>query len=89
MTGMGTTIFAEMSAWGALPGRGWGDMAHWAKLDFYAAHEVDEVLIADPEAQQVTWPGRDGTGYSEAAGSGLLGIATEELAAGIDWPPVA
>jgi Uma2 family endonuclease len=65
------------------------DDESWAKLDFYAAHEVDEVLIVDPEARRVTWLVRDGAGYAEAAGSALLGIAGEELAAGIDWPPVA
>jgi Uma2 family endonuclease len=65
------------------------DDESWAKLDFYAAHEVDEVLIVDPEARRVTWLTRDGNGYAEAEGSALLGITTGGLASLIDWPPVA
>ncbi len=29
----------------------------WHKLPFYAAHDVDEVLIVDPAEQTVTWLG--------------------------------
>jgi Uma2 family endonuclease len=65
------------------------DDESWAKRDFYAAHEVDELLIVDPEACSVTWLRRDGAGYAEADGSALLGITTTGLAARIDWPPVA
>jgi Uma2 family endonuclease len=65
------------------------DDERWAKLDFYAAHEVDEVLIVDPQARQATWLARDDTAYAEAEGSALLGITTAELAARIDWPPVS
>ncbi|HEV2242243.1 MAG TPA: Uma2 family endonuclease [Streptosporangiaceae bacterium] len=65
------------------------DDESWAKLDFYAAHEVDEVLIVDPQARQVTWLARDDTTYAEAEGSTLLGISTAELASRIDWPPVS
>jgi Uma2 family endonuclease len=65
------------------------DDESWAKLDFYAAHEVDEVLIVDPETHRVTWLRRDGSGYAEADGSALLGITTAGLASQIDWPPVS
>jgi hypothetical protein len=61
----------------------------WAKQDFYAAHEVDEVLIVDPESCGVTWRRRNDTGYSEADGSGLLGITAADLASQLDWPPVS
>jgi Uma2 family endonuclease len=65
------------------------DDESWAKLNFYAAHEVDEVLIVDPQVRQVTWLARDDTAYAEAEGSALLGITTAELASLIDWPPVS
>jgi Uma2 family endonuclease len=65
------------------------DDESWAKLDFYAAHEMDEVLIVDPETRRVTWLARDGSGYSEADGSPLLGITAADLAAQIDWPPTS
>lgn len=65
------------------------DDESWAKLDFYAAREVDEVLIVDPAARRVTWLTRDGAGYAEAEGSALLGISTADLASRIDWPPVS
>jgi Uma2 family endonuclease len=65
------------------------DDESWAKLDFYAAHEVAEVLIVDPETCRVTWLRRDGAGYAEADGSALLGITTVDLTSKIDWPPVA
>jgi Uma2 family endonuclease len=67
----------------------WPDDESWAKLDFYAAHEVDEVLIVDPETRRVTWLRRDGSGYAEADGSVLLGITTTDLASQLDWPPVS
>ena len=62
------------------------DDESWAKLDFYATHEVDEVLIVDPETRRVTWLARDGSGYHEADGSTLLGITTADLASQLDWP---
>lgn len=65
------------------------DDESWAKLDFYASHEVDEVLIVDPQARRVTWLRRDGSGYTDTDGSTLLGITTADLAAQLDWPPVS
>ena len=65
------------------------DDESWAKLEFYAAHDVDEVLVVDPVTRRVTWLTRDGASYAEAPGSTLLGITADDLAARIDWPPVA
>jgi hypothetical protein len=59
----------------------------WDKLAFYAAHDVDEVLIVDPQVRQVTWLGLSGDGYVPIERS-MLGISASELAGQIDWPPV-
>jgi hypothetical protein len=59
----------------------------WEKLAFYAAHDVDEVLIVDPQVRQVTWLGRSGDGYVAIERS-MLGISAADLAGQIDWPPV-
>ncbi len=62
----------------------------WAKLDFYAARGVDEVLLIDPSTRTITWltlsPG--GHGYDETDHSAVLDIAAAELAAQIAWPAV-
>ncbi len=58
----------------------------WAKFDFYARHDVDEICIADPRRQEVHWFVLAGAGYDEAPASPLLGVVTAELAGGIDWP---
>jgi Uma2 family endonuclease len=65
------------------------DDESWAKLDFYSAHEVDEVLIVDPVAHRVTWLACHGSSYVDVGRSTLLGIASGELATQVDWPPVA
>lgn len=56
------------------------------KFDFYAAHRVDEVLVVDPAARTVRCWRRAGESYVESESSDLLGVATADLAAGIDWP---
>jgi Uma2 family endonuclease len=58
----------------------------WDKIDFYAAHAVDELLIADPRKCSVTWLVLDGDQYIERDASPLLGVSSAELAAQIDWP---
>jgi Uma2 family endonuclease len=58
----------------------------WDKLGFYAAHGVDEVLIADPQERRVHWLGRTPEGYAPLDHSGLIELGPDELAAGIDWP---
>ncbi len=59
----------------------------WAKLDFYAAHDVNEILIVDPDEQRVHWlalgPERE---YHPIEHSALITFAAGELAERIDWP---
>ncbi len=62
----------------------------WAKLGFYAAHGVEEVLIVDPATRAVTWLALTaaGDGYVETDHSAVLDVAAADLAAEIDWPTV-
>lgn len=56
------------------------------KLPFYAAHQVDEVLIVDPQGRTVEWLGLTDAGYQPLAESGLINLGPDELASRIDWP---
>ena len=58
----------------------------WKKLPFYAAHEVNEVLIIDPEKRTVDWLGLTDGEYKPIERSGLIDLGPEELAEQIDWP---
>ena len=58
----------------------------WEKLDFYAAHRVDELLIVDPEERRVHWLGLTGAGYRPRERSGLIELGPDELVGLIDWP---
>jgi len=58
----------------------------WQKLPFYGAHEVDEVLILDPEEQAVHWLGLDGNEYRPIERSDLIDLGRDELAKQIAWP---
>jgi len=58
----------------------------WDKLPFYAAHEVDEVLIVDPEEHAVHWLGLTDGEYRPIDRSGLIDLGPTELAEQIDWP---
>jgi Uma2 family endonuclease len=60
----------------------------WQKLDFYAAHSVDELLIADPAKRSVTWLVLHAGRYVESEYSPLLGVTAAKLAEQIDWPAV-
>lgn len=83
--------------------RYWGAFAHtaalvieivsqgdesWAKLPFYAIHEVDEVLVVDPQKRSVDWMGLQAGEYRRVQSSGLIALGPEELAQRIDWPRV-
>jgi len=58
----------------------------WQKLPFYAAHDVDEVLIVDPTERTVTWLElRDGE-YRPVQRSRLIELGPDELAGRLDWP---
>jgi Uma2 family endonuclease len=58
----------------------------WRKLDFYAAHRVDEVLIVDPQERKAHWLGLAGGEYRELERSALIALGPTELADLIDWP---
>jgi Uma2 family endonuclease len=58
----------------------------WEKLPFYAAHDIDEVLIVDPEKHAVHWLGLDGGEYRPIERSGLIDLGQNELAEQITWP---
>jgi Uma2 family endonuclease len=58
----------------------------WNKLAFYAAHEVDELLIVDPEARTVTWLARRDDRYAPIGRSSLIALGPEELSDRLDWP---
>jgi Uma2 family endonuclease len=58
----------------------------WQKLPFYAAHEVDEMLIVDPEGCTVVWLGLEGGEYRPIERSSLIDLGQSDLAEQIDWP---
>lgn len=58
----------------------------WQKLAFYAAHQVDEVLIVDPDKRRVDWLARAGDRYQPVERSGLIELGPAQLAERIDWP---
>jgi Uma2 family endonuclease len=58
----------------------------WQKLPFYAAHEVDEVLIVDPKERKVHWLALSDGEYRPVERSGVIDLSPAELAESIDWP---
>jgi Uma2 family endonuclease len=58
----------------------------WEKLPFYADHDVDEVLIVDPDKRSVDWLGLSEGEYHPLERSGLIELGAAELAERIDWP---
>ncbi len=58
----------------------------WQKLPFFAAHEVDEVLILDPEQHTVDWLGLGDGEYQPIEHSSLIDLGPTQLAGRIDWP---
>ncbi|MHB2000710.1 MAG: Uma2 family endonuclease [Solirubrobacteraceae bacterium] len=58
----------------------------WEKLPFYAAHDVDELLILDPAQRAVHWLALSGGAYEPVERSGLIELSAAELAQQIDWP---
>jgi Uma2 family endonuclease len=57
----------------------------WEKLAFYAAHQVDEVLIVDPQERTVHWLALAEGEYRPIERSGLIDFGAAELAARINW----
>lgn len=56
------------------------------KLSFYASHDVEEILIVDPDRQRVEWLALGEGGYQSIEQSRLIGLAAIELADLIQWP---
>jgi len=57
------------------------------KFSFYARHGVDEVLVANPSARNVTlWRRRSDQGYEQVSESALLGVGAAPLTASVTWP---
>jgi Uma2 family endonuclease len=60
----------------------------WEKLPFYAAHEVDEVLIVDPQERSVSWLALEHGENRPVEHSGLLDLGARGLAEQLDWPAI-
>jgi Uma2 family endonuclease len=58
------------------------------KLDFYAAHGVDELLIVDPLKRSVDWLGLREGGNEPIERSALIDLGAADLAERLDWPEV-
>jgi hypothetical protein len=59
----------------------------WRKLDFYAAHHVDGLLIVDPEKRHVDWLGPTAAGdYAPLERSNLIDGGPAELSGRLNWP---
>jgi Uma2 family endonuclease len=64
------------------------DDESWEKLPFYAAHDVDEVLIVDPQERSVSWLALQDGQYRPVERSGLLDLGAQGLAEQLDWPAI-
>jgi Uma2 family endonuclease len=58
----------------------------YAKLPFYAKHNVDEVLIVDSEKHDVEWLALEDGEYAPIERSALVELGPAEPARRIDWP---
>lgn len=58
----------------------------YEKFPFYAAHEVDEMLVVHPEEHHIRTFSRAGGHYDGTGRSILLGIDATDLEAVIRWP---
>ncbi len=56
------------------------------KLPFYAARDVDEVLVVDPDTHQVHWLALIDGAYQPIERSSLFDLSSTELEQRIDWP---
>ena len=57
-----------------------------AKLSFYAAHDVDELLLVDPEERTVRWLRLIHSEYRPLAASALIELGPDAVVGRIDWP---
>jgi Uma2 family endonuclease len=59
----------------------------YEKFGFYAEHEVEELIVADPSARTLAIWRRTGDGrYEEVPASSLLGVGAAELSGAVSWP---
>jgi Uma2 family endonuclease len=58
----------------------------WDKLPFYAAHDVDELLIIDPQEHRVHWLALQDGEYKPIERSALIELGPAELAEKLTWP---
>jgi hypothetical protein len=58
----------------------------WQKLPFFAAHEVDEVLIVDPSDRSVAWLELREGAYQPVERSRLIDLGATQLAEHLVWP---
>jgi Uma2 family endonuclease len=59
----------------------------FAKLPFYAAHGVDEVLVIDAGSRTARWFVNNGNAtYDETDASRLIEMTADEIAASLRWP---
>ena len=58
----------------------------WQKLDFYAAHGVEEILVVDPQKRSIDWLTLEDGQYRHTERSALIELGASELAARIRWP---
>ena len=59
----------------------------WQKLGFYAAHEVSELVIVDPEARTLDWRVLRRDAYEPIERSAVIDLSAAELSEQIDWDP--
>jgi Uma2 family endonuclease len=57
----------------------------WKKLPFYAAHDVEELLIVDPKQREIHWLALHGNHYRTIDRSALIDLGHQELAGRIAW----
>ncbi len=57
------------------------------KLDFYAAHHVDELVIIDPDKHEVDWLVLREGAYQPVQRSDVIDLSAAALAQRIDWDP--
>lgn len=57
----------------------------WQKFDFYAAHGVDEVLIADPDTASLHWFRLVDATYVAVDRSAVLDVDVADVYSEVDW----
>ena len=58
----------------------------FAKLEFYAARNVQEIIIVDPIVRTVTLLARGHDNFVEVLSSPMLGLAAADVAGRLRWP---